>query len=181
MKYRRVLLRESKPREGAFVKLFGPTEIELIQCLDKRRKPKKIFENRYWGDLGFIHLCFDVQGMEALKEECEAAGFPFTVDSADSFDMGEAAGRFTYIDDPDGTWIEFVETHKVPVAKKLGLFIDMTKETQKILTRLDVTCFCCEPNERLITLSASFFWFEPDSRPAIGRCTHRWTNHLHQN
>jgi len=131
MKYRRVLLRERKPREGAFVKLFGPTEIELVQCLDKRRKPKKIFENRYWGDLGFIHLCFDVQGMDALKKECETAGFPFTVDSADSFDMGEAAGRFTYIDDPDGTWIEFVETHKVPVAKKLGLFIDMTKRDPK--------------------------------------------------
>lgn len=75
MKYRRVLLRESKPREGAFVKLFGPTEIELIQCLDGRRKPKKIFENRYWGDLGFIHLCFDVQGMDALKQECEAGAF----------------------------------------------------------------------------------------------------------
>ena len=34
-KYRRVLLRESKPRVGAFSKLFGPTEIELIQNLDK--------------------------------------------------------------------------------------------------------------------------------------------------
>lgn len=131
LKYRRVLLRESEPREGAFVKLFGPTEIELIQCLDGRRKPKKIFENRYWGDLGFIHLCFDVQGMDALKKECEEKGFPFTVDSANSFDMGEAAGRFTYIEDPDGTLIEFVETHKVPIAKKLGLFIDMTKRDPK--------------------------------------------------
>lgn len=28
---------------------------------------------------------------------------------------------------PDGTLIEFVETHKVPIAKKLGWFIDMTK------------------------------------------------------
>ncbi len=130
-KYRRVLLRHSKPREGAFVKLFGPTEIELVQCLDGRRKPKLIFENRFWGDLGFIHLCFDVQGMDTLKEECEAAGFKFTVDSADSFDMGEAAGRFTYIEDPDGTLIEFVETHKVPIAKKLGLFIDMTKRDPK--------------------------------------------------
>lgn len=127
VKFRRVLLRHSESREGAFANLFGPTEIELIEVLDKRRKPKKIFEGRYWGDLGFIHLCFDVQGMDALKEKCEAAGFPFTVDSAESFDMGEAAGRFTYIEDPDGTWIEFVETHKVPVAKKLGLFIDMTK------------------------------------------------------
>lgn len=131
VKFKRVLLRHSEPREGAFAKLFGPTEIELIEVLDKRRKPKKIFEDRYWGDLGFIHLCFDVQGMDALKEKCEEAGFPFTVDSADSFDMGEAAGRFTYIEDPDGTWIEFVETHKVPIAKKLGLFIDMTKRDPK--------------------------------------------------
>ena len=126
-KFRRVLLRHSEPRVGGFSKLFGPTEIELVALADKSRTPNKIFENRYWGDLGFIHLCFDVQGMDSLKEECEAAGFPFTVDSADSFDMGEAAGRFTYIEDPDGTLIEFVETHKVPIAKKLGLFVDMTK------------------------------------------------------
>lgn len=130
-KYRRVLLRHSEPRVGGFSALFGPTEIELIQCLDEKRTPCLIFENRFWGDLGFIHLCFDVQGMEALKEECEKAGFPFTVDSADSFDMGEAAGRFTYIEDPDGALIEFVETHKVPIAKKIGLFVDMTKRDPK--------------------------------------------------
>ena len=111
--------------------MFGPTEIELVQCEDGRRKPRKIFENRYWGDLGFIHLCFDVQGMDALKRECVAKGFPFTVDSAESFDMGEAAGRFTYIEDPDGTLIEFVETHKVPIMKKFGWFIDMTKRDPK--------------------------------------------------
>src|SRR5690554_843621 len=123
--FRRVLLRHSQKRSGGFSKLFGPTEIELIEV--KGREPKKIYENRYWGDLGFIHLCFDVQGMDALKEEAEANGFPFTVDSANSFDMGEAAGRFTYVEDPDGTLIEFVETHKVPIMKKFGWFIDMTK------------------------------------------------------
>lgn len=123
--YRRVLLRHSKPRQGGFSAMFGPTEIELVQAHE--RTPNKVFENRYWGDLGFIHLCFDVQGMDALKAECQEAGFPFTVDSANSFDMGEAAGRFTYIEDPDGTLIEFVETHKVPIMKKLGWYIDMTK------------------------------------------------------
>lgn len=127
--YRRVLLRHSKPRVGGFSEMFGPTEIELVQSLD--RKPNKIFENRYWGDLGFIHLCFDVQGMEALKRDCVSKGFPFTVDSANSFDMGEAAGRFTYIEDPDGTLIEFVETHKVPILKKIGWYIDMTKRDPK--------------------------------------------------
>lgn len=129
--YRRVLLRHSKVRKGGFSKMFGPTEIELVEAKDGRRNPRKIFEDRYWGDLGFIHLCFDVQGMDALKRECVAKGFPFTVDSADSFDMGEAAGRFTYIEDPDGTLIEFVETHKVPIMKKFGWFIDMTKRDPK--------------------------------------------------
>lgn len=124
-KFRRVLLRHPKPRKGGFSQLFGPTEIELIQV--ESREARKLFENRYWGDLGFIHLCFDVQGMDALKQELETNGFPFTVDSANSFDMGEAAGRFTYVEDPDGTLIEFVETHKVPIMQKLGWFIDMTK------------------------------------------------------
>lgn len=123
--FRRVLLKHSKPRQGGFSKMFGPTEIELIEV--HGRKPRKLFKNRYWGDLGFIHLCFDIQGMDMLEKELESNGFPFTVDSANSFDMGEAAGRFTYVEDPDGTLIEFVETHKVPIMKKLGWYIDMTK------------------------------------------------------
>ncbi len=118
--FRRVLLKHSKPRMGAFSRMLGSSEIELIQVLD--RKANKIFENRFWGDLGFIHLCFDMNGMDNLKETCEAFGCPFTVDSNNSFDMGEAAGRFSYIEDPDGTLIEFVETHKLPILKKVGWY-----------------------------------------------------------
>ena len=124
-KFRRILLKHSEPRVGAFSKLLGPTQIELIQTLS--RTPRKIFENRLWGDLGFIHLCFDITGMADLKAECEANGFPFTVDSSQSFDMGEAAGHFTYIEDPDGTLIEFVETHKIPILKKLGWYLNLRK------------------------------------------------------
>jgi hypothetical protein len=97
--------------------------LELIARKDGRGMP--IFKDRFWGDLGYIHLCFDVTNMEALQKELEAGGFKFTVDSASSFDMGEAAGRFTYIEDPDGTWIEFVETHKVPIMKKLGWYLNL--------------------------------------------------------
>ena len=122
--FRRVLLTHKEPRKGPFAQLLGPTEIELIQSLD-RTDCKKIFENRFWGDWGFIHLCFDVQGMNLLQKECESKGFPFTVDSSDTFDMGEAGGRFSYIEDPDGTWIEFVETHKVPIMKKIGWYINL--------------------------------------------------------
>jgi len=128
--FRRVLLKNSKPRLGAFGKLFGDSEIELVQV--EGRIPKKIYENRFWGDLGFIHLCFDIQGMEALNEACAKRGFPFTVDSfadhhGNSFDMGEAAGHFSYIEDPDGTLIEFVETHKVPILKKFGWYLNLRK------------------------------------------------------
>ena len=63
--------------------------------------------------------------MDALKEECREKGFPFVVDSNTGFDMGDAAGRFSYIEDPDGTLIEFVETHKVPLIKKLGISINL--------------------------------------------------------
>jgi len=95
------------------------------------RTPRKIFEDRDWGDAGFIHLCFDALDMDALKNQCQANGFPFTVDSADSFDMGEAAGRFSYVEDPDGTLIEFVETHKVPIVKKLGIYLNLKKRKKQ--------------------------------------------------
>ncbi len=122
---RRVLLGHSGTPRGAFARLIGSSHLELVQSLD--RAPEKLFDGRYWGDLGFIHLCFDVRGMDALKEHCEAAGHPFTVDSGATFDMGEAGGRFSYVEDPDGTLIEFVETHKLPLVKALGWSLDLSK------------------------------------------------------
>jgi catechol 2,3-dioxygenase-like lactoylglutathione lyase family enzyme len=127
---RRVLLKRSISFAGPFSKLLGDSVIELIMATDK--PGKKIYENRFWGDLGFIHLCYDMRGMDELKKFCESKGFPFTVDSkksheGNSFDMGEAAGHFSYLEDPDGTLIEFVETHKLPIFKKLGLYLDLRK------------------------------------------------------
>jgi len=81
-KFRRVLLKHSKPRKGSFSELLGESQIELLQVLD--RSPVKIFKNRFWGDLGFIHICFDVTGMDDIKKECEENGHPFMVDSANS-------------------------------------------------------------------------------------------------
>lgn len=138
--YRRVLLTHSKPRKGAFSEMLGHSRIELIVA--KERNPKKIYEGRFWGDPGFIQICFDVTYMDSLRNFCESKGFPFTVDSSinknntDTFDMGDAAGRFAYIEDPDGTLIEFVETHKLPVIKKMGLNIDLRKrKREKALPR----------------------------------------------
>ncbi len=123
-RFRRVLLKAPQ-RKGGFSALLGPSELELFQAIDSPRN--KIFADRYWGDIGFIHLCFDIRHMDALVEECAAAGFPFQVLSEESFEMGEAGGRWGYIEDPDGTLIEFVETHRVPLFAPLNLGINMRK------------------------------------------------------
>lgn len=134
-KIRRVLLKHSaKNRGGSFSELFGPSEIELLKVTD--RKAVSIYKDRYWGELGFIHLCYDIIGMEELKAKCEAMGHPFTVDSSlhtegEIFDMGEAAGNFSYIDDPDGTLIEFVETQKIPIAKTWGIYLRLDKKKDR--------------------------------------------------
>ena len=131
-KCRRVLLTTSQPRKGAFSGVFGDSAIELVQVLD--RTPRKIYEGRFWGDPGFIQICFDVSNMKALGKFCAEQGYPFTVDSCpdgEVFDMGEASGHFTYIEDPDGTLIEFVETHKIPIVKKLGWELNMRKRNRE--------------------------------------------------
>ncbi|MDA3817921.1 MAG: VOC family protein [Prolixibacteraceae bacterium] len=124
--FRRILLRHKTPRQGAFSPIFGESEIELVQVND--REPVDIFKNRIWGDPGFIHLCYDINDMGSIREEVKEKGFPFTVDSSkrgDTFDMGEAAGNFAYIQAPEGTLIEFVETHKVPLLKKFGIYLNL--------------------------------------------------------
>ncbi len=132
--FARVLLRHSELNTGAFAPLLGVSEIELVQVFE--RTPNKIFANRQWGDLGFIHLCYDVKNMALTQTLCAEQGFDFTVDSASSFDMGEAAGRFTYIEDPDGTLIEFVETHKIPIMKRYGWYLNLEKRSpEKPLSR----------------------------------------------
>ena len=130
--FRRVLLTHSEPRKGPFSKLFGASTIELVQVTD--RNAEKIFKDRFWGDLGFIHLCFDIGGMNTFREQCKTAGHEFTVDSRrpngeelEVFDMGEASGDFAYIEDPDGTLIELVEAHRIPLVKKLGWNLDLSK------------------------------------------------------
>lgn len=129
--FRRRILSHSRPRQGSFSELFGKSYIELVQPLE--RAPRKIYEGRFWGDPGFIQICFDVRNTDVLRKKCEEMGYPFTVDSSqsfkegESFDMGEAAGQFAYIEDPDGTLIELVEAHKIPLLKKLNLYLDLRK------------------------------------------------------
>jgi len=126
---RRVILERSKPIEGPLSQLMGTSHLELIQAIDG--PGKKLYEGRYWGDPGFIHLCFDVRNMAAVKAQTEALGHPFVCDSGADFGMGDADGHFTYVEDPDGTLIEFVETFKIPIAKKIGLYLNLRKKDDR--------------------------------------------------
>ncbi len=132
--FRRMLLKHSDVKTGAFSPFFGNSVIELVQVLD--REPRDIYEDRIWGDPGFIHLCFDINGIDNMREKVKDMGYPFTVDSAralESFDMGEAAGSFAYIQAPEGTLIEFVETHRIPLMKKLNWYLDFRKRGNRPL------------------------------------------------
>lgn len=66
---RRVLLGRSKPFIGPFSKLLGQSVIELVST--GAQPKKKIYDGRFWGDPGFIHLCYDMNGMDDLRDFCE--------------------------------------------------------------------------------------------------------------
>lgn len=121
--FRRVILQGSLDPSGAVGKLLCQTQVELLETSSNSRNT--IFKDRNWGDLGFIHVCFDVNEMESLKQNLKNIGVEFTVDSGNEFDMGNAAGRFAYIEDPDGTLIEMVETYKIPILEKVGWYLNL--------------------------------------------------------
>ena len=124
--YRRVRIQPKNRNKGAFSKVFGDFYLELIQVTSAEPMEHNM-KGRYWGDQGFIHLCFDVNKMDAIKARAQQLNNPFTIDTGDSFSMGEAAGRFAYVEDPDGTLIELVETDKITISKKLGWRITLSE------------------------------------------------------
>lgn len=125
--FRRVLLSQSNPSGGGFSKLIGKNYVELVQDMSSR-KPVKIYEGRKWGDIGFIHLGFDVRNMEALGQELASAGHGFTCDTNDVLSMGQSTKvHCTYTEDPDGTLIELIEVYKMPIIEKLGIYLNVEK------------------------------------------------------
>lgn len=125
VRMRRVIIAPSSQREGAFADMFGTACLELVQLLEG--EPKKIFEGRWWGDPGFIQICFDVVNMEGMRQRALSLDRDFVCDGGVDFKMGDADGHFTYVEDPDGTLIELVETYKVPIKKDWGLALDLKK------------------------------------------------------
>lgn len=110
-------------RLGTFL---GECKIQLLERTEGN--PKKIYDNRFWGDPGYIHLCFDVYNLKSWVMHFDQVS-PFTVLSNPDFTMGQAQGHWGYLEDPDGTLIEMVEAHYVPIIKKLGLSINLRKRS----------------------------------------------------
>ncbi len=128
-RFRRTVITSSSAPAGPLSDLYGPACIELLQAYD--RTPKKIFEGRMWGDPGFIQICFDVRNMEGMRERVKSLGGDFICDSGTDFKMETANGRFTYVEDPDGTLIELVETFKIPILKDYGIFLNLAKRDSR--------------------------------------------------
>ncbi len=126
--FHRVRITQSAPGAGGFGKLTGVTCLELVES--KNRAGKLIFEDRIWCDLGFAHLGFDVRGMDSLGSDLRKQGFGFRCDTADAIGMGETKVHCTYIDDPDGCWLEMIEVYKVPIIEKWGIFLNVQKRGQ---------------------------------------------------
>ena len=132
-KFKRVLLTHSKKKEGALSNIFGDSQIELIQVLD--REPNKIYENRLWGDIGFFDISFAVRNMSELKMHCEEHKIQFTIDSLPEIHknpeihltMPELVEHFAFIEDPDGNLIRFIETYKLAISENLNWNIDIKK------------------------------------------------------
>ncbi|MEQ8472714.1 MAG: VOC family protein [Marinoscillum sp.] len=130
-----VQLVSSNHSKGRMDSFFGDSELILIKR--NNGSAEKIYKDRYWGDPGFIHLCFDVYNLPDWVSFFNEENSPFTVLSNVDFKMGDAQGHWGYLEDPDGTLIEMVETHKIPIIKKMGLSIDLTnKSPQKPLPKL---------------------------------------------
>lgn len=124
-KFKRCLLKKDENLRGGFSKLSGESYIELFQVLD--RKPKAIFENRIWGDVGFVHLGMDVRNMDSVEDFLTSKGYPFVCDSSNGLHMGQTRVHCVYVEDPDGALIELIEVYKIPIIEKINLFLNVEK------------------------------------------------------
>ncbi len=119
------ILKSNHQPGGPYGKLLGNFEIELVEVAGSSTEPVYDFDERHWGDPGIIHICFDVQQMDELLGQCRKHNFDVTVDSEGKFSMEKASGRFAYIEGPDNILVEFVETYRIPIIKKLGWYINV--------------------------------------------------------
>lgn len=104
------------------------TIIELIQV--KEDNVKNIFENRYWGDIGYVHIGFQYE-----DEYFNNNNLVKTVDSGKDFHMGNLKLLFCYTEDPDKILVEFT---RIYYYKLLFFNINVKKYKSIILNILKI-------------------------------------------
>lgn len=93
--------------KGAFVDKGEGHQLELIQYINPASGPGGMARN----DLGATHLAFYVEDMDKFYEETKGRGLRFNNPPASlADDHGNLQRKALYAQDPDGNWLEFVET-----------------------------------------------------------------------
>ena len=93
--------------KGAFLDKGEGHQLELIQYISPSSGPGGINRN----DVGASHLAFWVEDIERLYNEASQRGCTFNNPPAAVYDdQGKLTRKAAYAQDPDGNWLEFVET-----------------------------------------------------------------------
>ena len=93
--------------KGAFLDKGEGHQLELIQYFNPASGPGGIARN----DLGATHLAFWVEDIDRFYNETSQRGLRFNNPPASlRDDKGKLTRKALYAQDPDGNWLEFVET-----------------------------------------------------------------------
>jgi len=112
-KIKRALLQRSAKPQGLFRHFLRGGMIELIEV--ESNKKKHNFDGRKWGDIGCMELCFDVTDIQSTLDQIKKRGIPIIIPPY-SQNMGlNTEATFAYIQDPDGSLLEFADIGRLPV------------------------------------------------------------------
>ena len=93
--------------KGAFLDKEEGHQLELIQYISPTGGRARFERN----DLGASHLAFFVEDLDRFYAETSQKGLRFNNPPASQFDdQGRVSMKACYAQDPDGNWLEFVET-----------------------------------------------------------------------
>ena len=93
--------------KGGFVDMGEGHQLELIQYLSPASGENNLNRN----DLGASHLAFFVDDLDKFYEDTSQKGIKYNNPPASMFDeSGKLSRKAAYAQDPDGNWLEFVET-----------------------------------------------------------------------
>ncbi len=111
LRMRMAILERSLPASGPLAALFTRGIVKLFDVPD--RKGKHIYAGRCWGDIGCMEVSFDVSDLRATVAAMKGKGIEIYLPPVE-INMGSGSkGLVAYIQDPDGTTIEFVEVKSV--------------------------------------------------------------------